>query len=312
MKKHFQIILATVLLGLMLSVVPAQAQPGRLISDIREDFNGLLVQLRTIDNSCVIILGALIDEARIYVLDSRKLITVNKGNLTPLLEEAFEDAQLKLSLAASQLDQCTGSENALIDAFDDELSDLTDEIADLDNIDVRKINKIVALLTSADSRVDAIVSKLEDVQADCIEDVSDGISDLIEELQTSSNGVSEKITIQPQLTESGPISFATLREFKIELGVFAAQLRSCLSILKEITKDKKWLLKALREVKELLRASNFGGRAAAESFTAETRVYSVSGKLIETQSNGLDVSRLANGVYLAVTGSQIRKVTVTR
>ncbi len=256
MKKQCQIILATVLLGLLLAAVPAQAQPGgRLISDIREDFNGLLVQLRTIDNSCVIILGALIGEARIYVLDSRKLITVNKGNLTPLLEEAFDDALLKLALAGNQLAQCTGGDPALIDAFQEELGILADEINDLDNVDVRKRLKIQALLTSANDRVDAIVDKLEQVQSDCVKDVSEGIGDLIEEIQSPAAKVdniveaSADVAVQPELTETGPIPFETLREFKIELGVFAAQLRSCLSILKEITKDKKWVLKAIREVK---------------------------------------------------------------
>ena len=320
MKKQFQIILATVMLGLLLAAVPAQAQ-GRLISDIREDFNGLLVQLRTIDNSCVIILGALIDEARIDILDSRKVITVGKGNLLPLLEEALEDALIYFELANNQIEQCFDLIESFVDTEEVGLSDLTDEIAGLDNVDARKRLKIAALLQNANSRVEAIVDKLEQVQGDCVEgesDVVEKIEEIIAIIQSPSAKVdniveaSADVAVQPELTETGPIPFEKLRHFKIRLGILAAQLRSCLSIIKEITKDKKWLLKAIREVKELLRASNFGGRAAAESPAIETKIYSIGGKLIETQIGGLDVSWLTNGVYLAVTGQQVRKVTIVR
>jgi hypothetical protein len=316
MKKQFQIILATVMLGLMLAVVPVQAQPdGRLISDIREDFNGLLVQLRTIDNSCVIILGALIDEARIDILDSRKVITVGKGNLLSLLEEALEDALVHFELANNQIEQCFALIESFVETEEGGLEGLIAEFEDgLENLDARKRLKILALLQVASNRVAAIVEKLETVQSDCVEsesDVVDEVTTIIEEIQSPSNGVSETAIAEPQLTETGPIPFIVLRDFKIRLGILAAELRSCLAIIKEITKDKKWLLKAIREVKELLRASNFGGRAAAESVAnIETKIYSISGKLIETQIGGLNLNRLTNGVYLAVTGNQVRKVTV--
>lgn len=305
MKKQFQIILATVILGLVLAVVPVQGQ--RLISDIREDFNGLLVQLRTIDNYCVIILGALLDEARVYVLDSRKVITVGKGNLLPLLEEALEDALQKLELASNQIDQCLDLLGTFVDEEKVGLADLAAEIDANDEIDARKRLKIAALLTNAQARVAKIEEKLGDIQSDCADNTD--LQDIIDEIQSPSAEVDGVIAV-PQLTETGPIPFQTLREFKIDLGIFAATLKSCIWLVKEITKDKKWLLKAIKEVYWLLRASNFGGRAAVELVKEVTRVYTISGRLIETQTGGLDMRRLTNGVYLAVTGQQVRKITV--
>jgi hypothetical protein len=309
MKKQFQIILATVILGLVLAVVPVQGQ--RLISDIREDFNGLLVQLRTIDNYCVIILGALLDEARVYVLDSRKVITVGKGNLLPLLEEALEDALLKLELAQNQIAQCFDLLGTFVDEEEVGLAALATAIAENDEIDARKRLKIAALLANAQARVTAIEDKLDDVQSDCLEgsDVEGGLEGIIGEIQSPSAEVDGVIAV-PQLTETGPIPFQTLRQFKIDLGFYAATLKSCLWLIKEITKDKKWLLKAIKEVYWLLRASNFGGRAAVELVREVTRVYTISGRLVETQTGGLDMRRLTNGVYLAVTGQQVRKITV--
>ncbi len=334
--KKTQIILAAVLLGLVLAVVPVKAQSP--LADIREQVRGLLVQLHTIDNSCVIILGALLNEALIDILHSRKLITVGKGNLNALLDEALTDALTKFDLAQNQIDQCTNdAEEGLIDTFAEELKDVTGEIEGLSGtgpgeIDPRKVTKIVALFTNAESRVTAITDRLTDVVELCLDATDpDSASGIVTDQQSVAQNAGafadldtlpagEHIAI-PQVTEKGPLTFTELRTMKIELGRAAALVKSCLRAVKEIAKEKKWIFKALREVYNLLRASNFGGRGASESASGVVKVYTLNGALLETQLGGLNTNRLPIGVYLTVTEARdasgkvhqhVRKVTVLR
>jgi hypothetical protein len=338
MKRQFSIILAAVLLGLVLAVVPVKAQ-DRTIADIREDLQHLLTQLYTIDNACVIILGALLNEALIDILDTRKLITVGKGNLSPLVEEALQDALTKFDLAQNQINQCSNAtDEGLIDTFAAELGALQEDIINVAELDVRKRNKINALLVNANGRLGddnvpadpdtGIRGRLADVVELCLDATagSGSARDLVNDAQSIAQNASadwdvlpagEHIAI-PNLTEKGPITFEELRTIKIELGRAAAIVKSCLRAVKEITKEKKWIFKAIREVYNLLRASNFGGRGASES-SGVTQVYALNGALIETQLGGLNINRLPIGVYLTVTEArdasgkvhqQVRKVTV--
>jgi hypothetical protein len=333
--KKIQLILAAVVLGLVLAVVPVKAQSP--LADIREQVRGLLVQLYTIDNSCVIILGALLNEALIDILHSRRLITVGKGNLNALLDEALTDALTKFLLAQNQLDQCTNvDDEGLIDTFATELDVVSGDIQALSGtgpgeIDPRKVTKIVALFANAANRVTAIEDRLTDVVELCLDATNPGsAADIVTEQQSTAQNAGafadldtlpagEHIAI-PQVTEKGRITFEELREIKIQLGIAAAQVKSCLRAVKEITKEKKWIFKVVREVYNLLRASNFGGRGASESPNV-TQVYALNGALIETQLGGLNTNRLPIGVYLAITKTQdasgkvyqhVRKVTVLR
>jgi hypothetical protein len=105
----------------------------------------------------------------------------------------------------------------------------------------------------------------------------------------------------PQLTETGPFSFATLRCVKIDLGIAHQDLTQALRDVKRITGFKKWVYKALREISELLRNTGFGGHGASEPAAGLTQVYTMNGVWVRTQINGLGTSDLANGIYLAVT-----------
>ncbi|MBI1742978.1 hypothetical protein HYR54_07915 [Candidatus Acetothermia bacterium] len=294
----------------------------RVIADIREDFNGLLIELDTIDNVCVTILGALFNEELISVLEARKLITVGKGNLDALLEELSADFEATQEKIVNTIDQCANEDNGLIFTFSEELGNLSDEIDGLreskdGTLDNRKATKIVSLLELAKTLTGDILEHIGTLKDDS-ETLKDKLVSCTENLRSDS----ADLHVQPQLTESGPFSFGQLREFKICLGEVYAQLRSFLTVIREFTRHKKWILKAVRETRELLRNTNFGGHGTSEitGLTAGvTKIYTLGGALITTQVSGLNVNSLANGVYLAVTElrdalgnvhQQIRKVTV--
>ncbi len=346
MKRHIHFIWTVMALTLALmpwhSVTVNANGQTRLISDIREDFNGLLLQLRVFDNSCVIITGGLLDELRTLILDGRKLVTTNKGNLGSALPALVIRAQFHLQSIALQLIiycgflfEITGpfSESATPQAMGftplapigfgiilfigNQIVQLRSEIAAIETLDERKRNKIVGLLTDALARVSAILNLFSEFfnpsnESGCFFDIGRALSQVSGLVGGHSN---ESLRVSPQLTEAGPISFENLREVKIQLGLAANGIKDCLHTLREITKEKKWLFKDIREVKELLRASNFGGRAASDllNLTEDvTKVYTLNGVLVATHSSGLDVSRLANGVYLVMAGNKVRKVAVNR
>jgi hypothetical protein len=87
MKKN-KIIFACFIVSLWISGVFSQGVQAQspVLADIREQVNGVFVQLQTFDNLCVVILSAQLKEVDTDILEIRKLITVNKGNLTQLIE----------------------------------------------------------------------------------------------------------------------------------------------------------------------------------------------------------------------------------
>jgi hypothetical protein len=345
MKKHIQLILTTIVLALALSLVPAHTASAngqvRLISDIREDFNGLLLQLRVFDNSCVIITGGLLDELRTLILDGRKLITTNKGNLGPALVALVLRAQVQLQSLIVHVAIYCGFEQEInpgpfsepvtvqakaftplgfpitfggIAFIGNQIELLRAEIAAIEELDERKSNKIDGLLTDALAHASAILSLSDDIldEGGCLFDFSQALN-RVGRIFESAEIVT--IPVLPQLTETGPISFDELREIKLALGLAANAIKDCLHTLRQITKEKKWLYKDIREVKELLRASNFGGRAASELpilTESPAKVYSLNGNLVATHATGLNINQLANGVYLIVSGNTIRKMTINR
>ncbi|MBI1742987.1 hypothetical protein HYR54_07960 [Candidatus Acetothermia bacterium] len=324
MKKF--LVLATVLMGVLMTVVPAHAGDStRTIADIREEFNGLIVQLNTIDNVCVTILSGLLSELQISILEGRKLVTVGKGNLNTLLLDLGNDAVATIEKLGNTLDQCLNEDDGLVTTFGEELSSLKTEIEGLrqsneGTLDNRKATKIDALLTNASSRVSSIETELGDI-GDGLDNLSKDVLDPVFSILEGSSA-STLTQVAPQLTETGPISFGNLREIKILLGEGAASVKSLLRLVREVTREKKWVFKAVRETQELLRNTGFGGHGTNELTGANlTKVYATNGALVQTQVGGLNVNNLANGVYLAVTElrdalgkvhQQVRAVTVVR
>ncbi len=340
MKKLISLFSVTLLVGLSLSL-SVQAQPGPLISDIREQLNGVLVQLRTIDNECIVVLSGLVQEVDAGVLETRKLITADKGNLGTLAQDALLDAHdLLINSANSVANHCLDLLDILLVEIGGEDGDVEDPIYDGGLVDVfinlsesnggtvddRKSNKIVSLFRTAVFQVDTIHDLIDgggSLARDAHAILDHVIFEILENksvtpcLDTGTNPSRWVRTspVVPQMTETGPISFAALRQAKILLGQAHTFLKRILRLLQQAVRIKKWVFKAFNEVKELLRASNFGGRAASDlliTTESATNVYTLNGALVVTHSDGLDVSRLANGVYLAMTGNKVRKVAVNR
>jgi hypothetical protein len=339
--------------------VPAQAQSP--LADIRERINGILVQLRTFDNICVILLGAQIKEIDVDVLDARKLITSNKGNLGRSLLDALNSAEYQVDQLFDTLTQCRallGTERVIDDgSIFAEANGVASDIDDLDGLDLRKeakisgllVNTILANLTSIGEKLfgesagdpvpamakiiprpiplfftddffistGSAASVLLSAMIRCLAEAYFGTPGVAcseyASLVSSSSAeldVNESLTLTqdsktvklvPQLTERGAISFELLRLFKIGLGLVHQNSVRGQRILREITMLKKWAYKGLREVYNLLRASNFGGRAAGELLSSVTKVYTLNGTLVEIQSQALSTTRLSNGIYLALT-----------
>ncbi len=128
--------------------VPILAQSP--LADIRERINGILVQLRTFDNTCIIILGAQIKEIDVAVLESRKLITANKGNLGRLLLDAVTSAHAHLERAFDTITQCgtlLGRGGAIGDgSIFAEINGVVGDLGKLDDLDPRKEAKINGLI----------------------------------------------------------------------------------------------------------------------------------------------------------------------
>jgi hypothetical protein len=374
------IVVSLVLAGFF--IVPVLAQSP--LADVRERVNGVLVQLRTFDNTCIIILGAQIKEIDISVLESRKLITSNKGNLNRLLLEAANSAAYHVDRLFDTLAQCRtllGTERVDGSIFA-EVNGIADDIGDLDDLDPRKDSKISGLIDNTilanlaaihqkffgnnaggapipamrlpiaqpsffnDQDILGVfgdASSYFDFFRKCLAELlSAGIpgsncssfTSLFSSSSTMGSGELEisimsssvannlPIGFVPQLTEKGAIPFEFLRLFKIALGIVHQGLVQAQRTLRQITQFKKWVYKGLREVHNLLRASNFGGRGAGELLVdGLNKIYTLNGALVAVQTNGLYTMRLANGVYLAVIESrdasgkviaQVRKVVVTR
>jgi hypothetical protein len=338
-------VLVVVLASLVLSVVPVQAQSQ--LAEFRERFNGLLVQLRTIDNNCVVIFSGLLNEFDKDILHARKLITTGKGNLNRLLINTLQSASNKFDILASFAISCRfllEGFGANFDAIFEELKPLlgvvingTSEMTKTaipaqglipcvsvptgadrtvmpagtsTTIDPRKACRIVQLAIDAFTRVIFMLSALSltSILADGAAITSDDVLSQLEAIIDAGRCVrddQEIVTVQPMLTETGPICFEQLREFKVLLGKAHQQIRLAIQTgLREFVRNKKWVLKAIREIKELLRASNFGGRAASEILSAGenvTRVYTLNGHLISIQTaSSLNTEILSNGVYLLI------------
>ena len=319
MRRNLGFILAMVLLvltSLTLTAVPAQANAGSPLADTRERLNGVIVQLQTFDNVCVIILAGLIKEIDIDVLEGRKLITVGKGNLTNLLLDGLRSAASNVSRVTDTLEQCRSLLGTEQDGDGDgtifgELNGIVEEIANLSSLDDRKRNKIDGLLEHiALGNLSSIEDRLDEQSGSLtgkVEEASTIVDDLIGGLDDPDPNCTEvtadaaNLVVVPQLTETGPFSFGTLRCVKIDLGFAHQDLTQALRDVKRITGFKKWVYKALREISELLRNTTFGGHGASESATGITQIYTMNGVLVRTQVSGLSTSDLANGVYLAVT-----------
>jgi hypothetical protein len=338
-KLGFILTMMLVLGGLLLAVVPAQAQSP--LADVRERVNGILVQLRTFDNTCVIILSALLKEVDIDILDARRQITVGKGNLNRLLLEAIRAAQNGAQRVIDLLDQCRtllgeigddvdsgtifGEVNEVARAVEEDLCEL--EAGECANgLDTRKFFKIRGLIDNIvltnlglirDS-IDAggklgsgVQTAFDDIEA--VEGDLDGGGELCAE-NDNENVVAVPAVAVPQVTEKGCFTFQELRDFKIELGRIHQQIVQLLREVKRFTHYKKWVLKAIKEIYWLLRASNFGGRAAGELSGTVAQVYTLNGKRVNSDVNGsLNVSTLTNGVYLVVyDDGRVEKLVVAR
>ncbi len=345
MRRVVHSVLFVVLASLVLSVVPVQAQSQ--LAEIREKFNGLLVQLRTIDNTCVVILGGLLNELDKDILHARKLITTGKGNLNRLLIETLRSANNTQGIIESFIQEC----RMLLSGFGNNFEGIFDELTPLlgividtgepltnaavpaqalvpcltipisedktvvpaatsTTIDLRKACRIVQLGIDAFIRLQLMFSalslafSLESNAADLGNAVLGELEDIFETGECVSDG-SEAVTVRPALTESGPVCFEQLREFKERLGLAHRQIKLAQQVgLREFVRNKKWMLKAIREIKELLRASNFGGRGASELLNINeslTQIYTLHGQLVSIQSdNSLNTQNLPNGVYLLI------------
>jgi len=330
------------------------------------------------DNTCVIILGAQIKEIDVDVLEARKLITSNKGNLNRLLLDGMNSARAHLERAFDTLTQCgtlLGTGRVVGDgSIFAEVNGVVGDIGALNNLDPRKETKIAALIEhtilanltaireqlfgegagaplpamrfpiaqpmNGDSSFLEFNSRLFSLYFRCLAELifagepGTACSDFESFLDAISN--SEKLDVVeasaisgmklptgfvPQLSEKGAIPFEFLRLFKVALGIAHQRLVQAQRVLREITMFKKCVYKGLREVYNLLRASNFGGRGASELPNDITQVYTLNGVLIAMQANGLSTAALTNGLYLAVTESrdamgkaivQVRKIVVAR
>jgi hypothetical protein len=333
-KLSFILTMMLALTAFLLAVVPAQAQPITTLADTRERVNGILVQLRTFDNTCVVILGALLHEVDIDILAARRLITVGKGNLTNLLLDYFRSAVFGFDRVQDTIEQCEtllgATEPAsaglnVIPAFRQlapqaqeesdgtivgEVEAVLEEVessAEEGGLDLRKAFKIVSLINNIIlPNLDCVDSRLESID-EVVQSASSDTESLFDEVEGGLNGGTSELDVLlssarvlPELTETGPFPFEDLREFKIRLGLIHQELVQILRAVKRIVYCKKWVYKAVREIYWLLRASNFGGRAASELSEGLTRIYTLSGQLVSTQTFGLSTDRLANGVYLAV------------
>jgi hypothetical protein len=366
MRRVVSSVLVAILVSLVLSVVPVQAQSQ--LADIRSQLNGLLVQLRTIDNTCVVILGGLINEFDKDILHARKLITTGKGNLNRLLIETLRSAINTFSIILDFAQQCS----VLLSGLNSSAQEIVQEITPLlgivttgepglnksavpavsipcvttvsgsaqtlaptatsTTIDPRKACRIVQLGIDAFGRGNLMATSFFTFTVPFVSQAASLNSSVLEDLENifetgeCVTGDSDAVRVQPALTESGPICFQQLREFKERLGLAHSQIKLAQQAgLREFVRNKKWLLKAIREIKELLRASNFGGRGASELLNisaSTTRIYTLNGQLISIQTeNSLSTQNLPNGAYLLIKESrdsagqihrQVEKLVVAR
>jgi hypothetical protein len=336
MSKKLSAILALLLVGTFLWMsLPVQAQPVTTLADTRERVNGILVQLRTFDNLCVIILGGQLKEVDIDILAARRLITVGKGNLTNLLLDYIRSAQFGIARVMDTIEQCQEllgtqvepgsaslrvipafnqllpqqqeeSDGTIVGEVEEVVNEVEAHLGD-EGLAPRKANKVLSLLNNIvlpnleciEDRLGEDGSITTEVQSRSaeIDEISSDIANPVSELVVALNAM----RVLPELTETGPIPFEVLRELKIGLGRTHQALVQILRGVKRITVCKKWVFKAVREVYELLRASNFGGRAAGELGESITQVYALDGRLIIRQmDNSLSTAGLSNGVYLIV------------
>ncbi len=336
-KLGFILALTLVLGGLVLAAVPVQAQSP--LADVRERVNGILIQLRTFDNTCVIILSALLKEIDIDILDARRQITVGKGNLNNLLLEAIRAALNGAQRVIDLLGQCRtllgDLDGGEIDFNDGTIFGEVNEVAravkkDLcefdgtecaNGLDTRKFFKIRGLidnivltnLGAIRTSIDA-TGKLGSGVQTAFDDIETFEGDLEAVVCAMENVVAVPAVAVPQVTEKGCFTFQELRDFKIELGRIHQEIVQLLREVKRFTQYKKWVYKAIKEIYWLLRASNFGGRAAGELSGTVAQVYTLNGKRVNSAVNGsLNVSTLTNGVYLVVyEGGRVEKLVVAR
>ncbi len=362
MKTKISFVAFVTLLIINLFAGPALAQLNHTtLADIREQVNGIFVQLHTFDNLCVVILSAQLKEVDIDILEIRKLVTIDKGNLAELIENFTRSDLLNMERAVDTIIQCAtllggglipdadpalriipaapndpcngislGSEGAIINEVQDVLCKVEAHNVAL-GLDDRKFTKIASLLNNVLAHLLSIRNLLVGsvsgltascskdsllAQAECIISFIESVASLVDSISTSD--ASQRAI--PQLTQKGVFPLEILRSIKISCGLAHQDVYRMLRDVKRITTFKKWAFKGLREVKELLRASNFGGRAANDLLTPltnyATHVFTLNGQLIALYTNGLNTNVLANGIYLTVTDAaekvSVKKVIVKR
>jgi hypothetical protein len=280
----------------MLAAVPVEAQSQ--LAEIREGFIELLIQLRTIDNTCVITLGGLLGEVQTSILHARKLIGTGKGNLTNLLLDTLGDAVTHSEIATSQFVECI----ALFEMFVISITDLSNELLALtERFNLTKIEIILSLLLDVTTRSIALTNSLAET------------SFLFGAASAIITAVYAQI-LSITTASKGPFTLAQLREFKAALGsVFRVIKLVQQGGMKNFIRNKKWLLKDIREIKELLRSLDFSARPLKGLDARAAHIYTLEGKFVGMQSGAsLNLNRLANGVYLVVTQSNIEKWVVAR
>jgi hypothetical protein len=278
------------------SALTALAQGSELntLAEIRVDIEKTIDLLRTIDNNCVVIGQAMLNEALIGVLAARRYITVGKGNLGNILLDAIQAAFNHIERFVENIELfCV----PLVDGVIAQVQSQSEAIDEFEGLDERKRNKLLSLLDNI------ALANLQGM-AEILGDIADGFdtAGICPSSLTAAGVRTEQPIAVPALTEQGPLPFELLRAFKICLGSAITVIRGVIRDLNRFVKFKKWVYKALNEAKELLRASNFGGRAAfeltAESAGVTRTLYALNGqRLFIGSAHALNIATLPNGVY---------------
>jgi hypothetical protein len=344
MKKCFHLIVAIVLLGLVAPAIPLQAQPTTTIAQLREEVKKTLHLLSSFDNVCVIIVDGFLGEIKYKILEARKLIAVNKGNSGRLLLNVVRDAANLISIVReSYLATSEGGDAycpAILGADDDTFDDgtifggvgfINDEVTAMTgtapgDMDPRKGFKIQAILATVFSNLTGIGDRLSD-----IDDSLSEADTILGDFESSCLGSGEEREDQrvipaqavPLLGQKGPCTFEELRQFKIDLGEALNWVTQAIRFKLQLVKHKKWVLKGLKEVENLLRSKGFGRARGSEPVALGTlvQIFDLHGQRVYAGRVLPELSRapLANGLYLIVTSvggtdprPQVRKIAVIR
>ena len=309
--KSLTFIMAFVGIALGVALLPSQAAkavPNGLIAEIRAHIDWIDADWVHVDQIFLEI-DEEIAQIRSKLLHAMRVIDAGNGNLGTLVQQdlqaAIQEKEVIITVKFEELNDFLG----FIDEGTGELIGMIEAAVEEHKLHFKKGDKMKVLLLGMEKLVEFISLDAAVMEA-LLEDGDDG-EDLDDPETFDDVDDWLEFCLENQIADD----FNDFIQCKESIGRAWEILDDFLSIKASVYKKKKLAVKRLWTVKKLILSTAAPKvRHTTELGSANVQVYTLTGQLILAESvNGSLESvknKLANGVYMAVTGNRVERLVV--